>query len=564
MIRLCRQWTRAMACVLTSWSTSESVMSLFPRTYEVVRAGSAQAATVDNAEALLDLRTELELIVQFGEGATHDEITTLDERLRTFSGESSEDLTRQDSLADMRTILADAFDPANARAIQVIDEEFPQIKEAMDMGSIKKEKRKFRKEVEEQLGIVQAAEGDDQAGQSMAEADGDATSSAPSPTDTPSNVDAALAEADDLISELLTSDPAAEPATDETAAVMPEPPEFSEAAAAPEPMADSTWATEAETSPDNPDPAAITTLMEQLAADADSVQSVKLEADLVISPPETTAETLIAAQADMNDIAESLEAAVDGLAELSEAVRHTPPPAPPEEAQDVATEIEDCSDLDSCLDAANDDTAFEAMAAELEAAVNTPDSPSEDAESAAEIHLLSDLADAAEPDLVPTVMGTPAEPDDPPMAAEFASEISQESAATGAANTPAGEETALPALESFASPPADCDLTDMRHQLENVKSTLNSQIDRLGNLVERSVTMRETVRRTTEQAARFRTAANQAAEASHRFATAQAAAEQARVAYEAAQALAADTRREWEAAQQAAVDAADRIDSVTC
>lgn len=540
-------------------------MSLFPKTYEVVRAGSAQAATVDNAEALLGLRTELELMVQFGEGATSDEIATLDEQLRTFSGESSEDLARQDSLADMRTILADALDPANARAIQVIDEEFPQIKEAMDMGSIKKEKRRFRKEVEQQLGIVHAADGADHAGQSMAGADGNAASSVPSPTDIPSNVDAALAEADDLINELLTSEPGAAPVTGETAAVLSESTKLlEEAAAAPEPPVDLASAGEAEYSPDNPDPSAITTLMEQLAVEADSVQSIRIEEDLVASSPDTTAEMLIAAQGDMNDIAESLEAAVDGLAELSEAVRHSPPPTPPEEPQEAATEIENSADLDSCPDAANDDTAFEAMAAELEAAVNAPESPSEDAESAAEIHLLSELTDTAEPDLVAELMGTPAEPDDSTMVAEVASEVSEEPATVEAADTPKSEEAARPALESFAPPLAGCNVTDMRRQLEDVKSILTSQIDRLGDLVERSAAMHETVRRTAEQAARFRVAANQASEASRRFATAQAAAEQARAAYEAAQALAAETRREWEAAQQAAVDAADRIDSVTC
>ncbi len=172
-------------------------MKSFPRTYNVVRGGSGVNVTVETAEALLQLRTELELVRQFGQGCTIDDVGALDERLRTFSDASGPDLARRESLADMRSILADSFDRANKDAVEAIDRDFPEMREALDMASIKKETDAFQKDLEQQLS--------EQSPPTSESPPVDATTDAAGASVDQSSADQAdaLAEADSLLNELV-------------------------------------------------------------------------------------------------------------------------------------------------------------------------------------------------------------------------------------------------------------------------------------------------------------------------------------------------------------------------
>jgi len=125
-------------------------MPPFPRTYGVVRGGSAETVTVGDVEALLELRTELELVVKFGAGATPAIVAALDARLAQLaSQEPGRAKATRDDVADMRSIVMDAKAPANALAVASIDVDFPEIKGMLNMSAIENESEQFHQEVAE-------------------------------------------------------------------------------------------------------------------------------------------------------------------------------------------------------------------------------------------------------------------------------------------------------------------------------------------------------------------------------------------------------------------------------
>ena len=153
----------------------------FPRTYGVVRGGSAETVTVGDIEALLELRTELELVVQFGAGATPAIVAALDARLdQLASREPGRAKATRDDVADMRSIVTGAMAPANSLAVASIDADFPEIKGALNMSAIEKESEQFHQEVAEAVEDAPVSDADTLAG-AFAEATAEATPEADLP-----------------------------------------------------------------------------------------------------------------------------------------------------------------------------------------------------------------------------------------------------------------------------------------------------------------------------------------------------------------------------------------------
>jgi len=161
-------------------------MPPFPRTYGVVRGGSAETVTVGDVEALLELRTELELILQFGAGVTAEMVAALDARLGepAWRGSSQRTATKDD-VADMRSILTDAQAAANVLAVACIDADFQDIKRALNMSAIEKESEQFQQEVAEVVAGAPVSDGDASEADGQAEASAEATSEATPTIDAP-------------------------------------------------------------------------------------------------------------------------------------------------------------------------------------------------------------------------------------------------------------------------------------------------------------------------------------------------------------------------------------------
>ncbi len=108
----------------------------------------------------------------------------------------------------------------------------------------------------------------------------------------------------------------------------------------------------------------------------------------------------------------------------------------------------------------------------------------------------------------------------------------------------------------LAPHPEGLDTSDFRCQLDEVKNTLVSQIDRLGNLFENVARIHEQSQQTLTRTLELKQATDQAFDASRHFADAFAQAELARTACQQAEAQVAAARLQWETAQQNAAAAA--------
>ena len=127
-------------------------MTSFPTSYKIVRTGKVQIVTVPDGQALLDLRTELELILRFGATATPEKFVLLDARIRRLASDTSErGRFLSDNLAEMRSILADAAEPINKLAAARIDEDFPDLMRAMNMSSIDNESNQYHEDLENEI-----------------------------------------------------------------------------------------------------------------------------------------------------------------------------------------------------------------------------------------------------------------------------------------------------------------------------------------------------------------------------------------------------------------------------
>lgn len=127
----------------------------WPRRYAIVRQGQHQTVTVDAPEALIELRTELELVRRFGAEATPELIGAFDrriEQIRRPSQPETDAAGKQiEALVDMRAILSDSLSPVNRGTIARIDQESPEAKAGVAMSSIEKDAKEFREDVAKEL-----------------------------------------------------------------------------------------------------------------------------------------------------------------------------------------------------------------------------------------------------------------------------------------------------------------------------------------------------------------------------------------------------------------------------
>jgi len=122
--------------------------------------------------------------------------------------------------------------------------------------------------------------------------------------------------------------------------------------------------------------------------------------------------------------------------------------------------------------------------------------------------------------------------------------------------SPVLDEVGLPAA---AKPAEGLDAGDFRSQLEDIKNTLVSQIDRLGGLFDSVARLQEESQQTLVKALEVKQATDRAFEASRQYADVFAKAEMARAACQQAEAQVAAARMQWENAQQGASAAAQGV-----
>ncbi|MBN1514718.1 MAG: hypothetical protein JXB13_22080 [Phycisphaerae bacterium] len=112
-------------------------MSTFPLTFKIVRNGGVEEVRVDDRPELVRLRTELELIRQYGRGADRSVVDAL-QAIAARSG---------DDVRELLTILQDAMNPLVEAGITRIDREFPGVRREMSEPVIASEAAKFRSDV---------------------------------------------------------------------------------------------------------------------------------------------------------------------------------------------------------------------------------------------------------------------------------------------------------------------------------------------------------------------------------------------------------------------------------
>jgi len=113
-------------------------MSTFPLACKIVRTGGVEEVRVDGRPDLGRLRTELELIRQYGRGADRPVVDALQAIVADTSG---------DDVRELLTILQDAMNPLVEAAIARIDRESPGVRREMSEQVIASEAGKFRSDV---------------------------------------------------------------------------------------------------------------------------------------------------------------------------------------------------------------------------------------------------------------------------------------------------------------------------------------------------------------------------------------------------------------------------------
>ncbi|UCG17419.1 MAG: hypothetical protein JSV19_05195 [Phycisphaerales bacterium] len=113
-------------------------MSTFPRTFQIVRNGILETAQVHDAQELLQLRVELELIWRCGLGA--------DERVRGVLNWLR--ARRKDSdIEDLSSVLNDAAHPVIGASIAQLDCESPEMREQLPCAVIREASERFHQDV---------------------------------------------------------------------------------------------------------------------------------------------------------------------------------------------------------------------------------------------------------------------------------------------------------------------------------------------------------------------------------------------------------------------------------
>ena len=123
-------------------------MTLLPQHLSIVRNGRLQVVEVADFDAMVDLRTELELVTGFARAAGPDARDVLRRRRAAIrQGDVTCDDASRADLDDMIQILSDATDAINVRTIRQIDALFPEARGELNMDSIDKESQQFADDV---------------------------------------------------------------------------------------------------------------------------------------------------------------------------------------------------------------------------------------------------------------------------------------------------------------------------------------------------------------------------------------------------------------------------------
>lgn len=127
-------------------------MDRFPRTFSVVREASVCAVTVRNNEELLNLRTELELVLRAGQAAAPGQLALLERRLdRLHEDNGIPGGPRVDHVDEMCGILRDAGSMINHTTAACIDVDFPDIPRKLNMAIIDSETKRFEADMTAEL-----------------------------------------------------------------------------------------------------------------------------------------------------------------------------------------------------------------------------------------------------------------------------------------------------------------------------------------------------------------------------------------------------------------------------
>ena len=127
-------------------------MAAFPRIITIVRRGVPEPIVVPDAETLLSVRTELELLHQFSQHATPDVLEALIQRRNDL--DHTEFLGRAKlkcDLEEMQAILSDGLQQDNKQSRQVIDRDYPEVARRIDSHTIEEDARAFRRDVALQI-----------------------------------------------------------------------------------------------------------------------------------------------------------------------------------------------------------------------------------------------------------------------------------------------------------------------------------------------------------------------------------------------------------------------------
>ncbi|HPD28549.1 MAG TPA: hypothetical protein PLL20_01030 [Phycisphaerae bacterium] len=123
-------------------------MASYPQTYQIARQGAVRPVTVGNDEDVIALRTELELMSSFAQGATPELVEALEDRLAAVkSGAAEEGGRTAEDIKDMVAILRDAMHPSTGEAIAKLDADFPTARGEIDMAAVEKESNDFHEDV---------------------------------------------------------------------------------------------------------------------------------------------------------------------------------------------------------------------------------------------------------------------------------------------------------------------------------------------------------------------------------------------------------------------------------
>lgn len=623
-------------------------MAAFPRTYEVVRSGQVQAATVHDADELIALRAELELRLRFGRGATERVRGALGARIGRLRAEGTGDVASAVAqLEDMQSILVDGMAPENLTAARRMDADFPTLCGALDMDEIKNESDQFHQDVAAEISASGVPDADALA-EAFAEASAPEGACEPSPQErldviseplegvsvepvpmtapsvaSPAEtaaqvVEAELVAAEDLLAQIeagqdllaaaagVAVPPAERTASQAEGGVEAVSATFAETVAGAFSEAQDELAAMSKTLSETADElgsltetVAATVSVGEEASDAEDDLAAAMAEMTAPSgqTPEPTTESVIDSAADgAVDIAE-VGPDVTGDADLGAALAASPgtgTESPAEGGVDATPTGERAPGavepgvLEDTGDGARGQTplaevlhqAAEPMPAAEDPLADLLRSIGTNADDRAQVEAFAALLKepGGEPDASLAVAAARAAADapgftetvsaPPPVDSSGGYAVTEASAPSEPAAAPAfaGEAPSVPASGcdpvvplAAAQQGQSLDAGDFRAQLDDLKKTLVSQIDRLGSLFEDVVRVQAESREAIAKALELKQVTDQAFDASRQFADAFAQAELARSACKQADAKVAAARLRWETAQQNVAAAAQGV-----